>query len=87
MFAVSSIAASLFFGGWNSPFGEFLSGPVWGAAWFLGKGVFFIFVHMWLRWTLPRLRVDQLMYVGWKVLMPFAFALILAVGAWMLAVR
>jgi len=87
MFVVSCIAASLFFGGWNSPFGEFLSGPVWGAVWFLSKGVFFIFVHMWLRWTLPRLRVDQLMYVGWKVLMPFAFVLILAVGAWMLAVR
>jgi len=87
MFAVSAIAASLFFGGWNSPFGEFLSGPVWGAVWFLGKGVFFIFVQMWFRWTLPRLRVDQLMYVGWKVLTPFAFALILAVGAWMLAVR
>jgi NADH-quinone oxidoreductase subunit H len=87
MFAVSAIAASLFFGGWNSPFGEFLSGPFWGAVWFLGKGVFFIFVQMWFRWTLPRLRVDQLMYVGWKVLTPFAFALILAVGAWMLAVR
>ena len=87
MFAVSAIAASLFFGGWNSPFGEFLSGPFWGAGWFLGKGVFFIFVQMWFRWTLPRLRVDQLMYVGWKVLTPFAFALILAVGAWMLAVR
>jgi NADH-quinone oxidoreductase subunit H len=87
MFAVSAIAASLFFGGWNSPFGAFLSGPIWGAVWFLGKGVFFIFVQMWFRWTLPRLRVDQLMYVGWKVLTPFAFALILAVGAWMLAAR
>jgi NADH-quinone oxidoreductase subunit H len=87
MFAVSAIAASLFFGGWNSPFGDFLSGPVWGAIWFLGKGMVFIFVQMWLRWTLPRLRVDQLMYIGWKVLTPFAFALILAVGAWVLAVR
>jgi NADH-quinone oxidoreductase subunit H len=87
MFAVSAIAASLFFGGWNSPFGDFLSGPIWGAVWFLGKGMVFIFVQMWLRWTLPRLRVDQLMYVGWKVLTPFAFALILAVGAWVLAVR
>jgi NADH-quinone oxidoreductase subunit H len=87
MFAVSAIAASLFFGGWNSPFGEFLSGPLWGAFWFLGKGLVFIFVHMWLRWTLPRLRVDQLMYVGWKVLTPFAFVLVLAVGAWTLAAR
>jgi NADH-quinone oxidoreductase subunit H len=87
MFAVSAIAASLFFGGWNSPFGNFLGGPVLGAIWFLAKGMFFIFVQMWLRWTLPRLRVDQLMYVGWKVLTPFAFALVLAIGAWMLAVR
>ncbi len=87
MFAVSAIAATVFFGGWNSPFGEFLSGPIWGAVWFLGKGIVFIFVQMWLRWTLPRLRVDQLMYVGWKVLLPFAFVLILAVGAWMLAVQ
>ncbi len=87
MFAVAAIATSLFLGGWNSPFGDFLSGPVWGAVWFLGKGMVLVFVQMWLRWTLPRLRVDQLMYVGWKVLTPFAFALILAVGAWMLAVR
>ncbi len=87
MFAVSAIATSLFLGGWNSPFGNFLNGPVWGAVWFLGKGMLLIFIQMWFRWTLPRLRVDQLMYVGWKVLTPFAFALILAIGAWMLAIR
>jgi NADH-quinone oxidoreductase subunit H len=87
MFAVSAIAATLFLGGWNSPFGEWLSGPYWGVFWFLTKGMSFIFVQMWLRWTLPRLRVDQLMYVGWKVLIPFAFVVVIGVGFWVMAVR
>lgn len=83
MFAVSAIAASLFFGGWQSPFGDaipFLNTPVLQVFWFLAKGMFFIFVQMWLRWTLPRLRVDQLMYVCWKVLIPFAFVNLIAVA-------
>jgi NADH-quinone oxidoreductase subunit H len=88
MFAVSAIAATLFLGGWCSPFGSafggFMSGPVWGVFWFLSKGMFFVFVQMWLRWTLPRLRVDQLMYVSWKVLTPWAFACVLGVGFWMM---
>jgi NADH-quinone oxidoreductase subunit H len=84
MFAVSAVAATLFFGGWNSPFGEFLSGPGWGAFWVFSKGVACIFVQMWLRWTLPRLRVDQLMYVSWKVLIPFSFVIILGVGLWVM---
>ncbi len=84
MFAVSAIGSSLFLGGWNSPFGSYLSGPLWGVFWFLSKGMFFVFVQMWLRWTLPRLRVDQLMYVSWKVLTPWAFVCILGVGFWMM---
>lgn len=84
MFAVSAIASTVFLGGWNSPFGDFMSGPLWGVFWFLSKGMFFIFVHIWLRWTLPRLRVDQLMYVSWKVLTPWAFVSMIGVGLWML---
>ena len=84
MFAVSAIAATLFLGGWNSPFGDFMSGPTWGVFWFLSKGMFFVFIQMWLRWTLPRLRVDQLMYVSWKVLTPWAFVCVLAVGLWIM---
>ncbi len=80
MFAVSAIGATVFLGGWNSPFGEFLNGPVWGAFWFISKGMFFVFVQMWLRWTLPRLRVDQLMHISWKVLTPWAFVCLLGVG-------
>jgi len=84
MFAVSAIAATLFLGGWNSPFGDCMSGPTWGVFWFLSKGMFFVFIQMWLRWTLPRLRVDQLMYVSWKVLTPWAFVCVLAVGLWIM---
>ncbi|HCV42357.1 MAG TPA: NADH-quinone oxidoreductase subunit NuoH [Bacteroidetes bacterium] len=87
MFAVAAIASALFLGGWNSPFGEFLSGPILGLLWFLGKGVALVFVQMWLRWTLPRLRVDQLMYVGWKVLIPFSFVCVIGVGLWVLMAR
>ena len=87
MFAVSAIAATVFFGGWNSPFGNFLSGPWWGFFWFIAKGMVFVFVQMWLRWTLPRLRVDQLMYIGWKVLIPFSFVVVICVGFWVMLVR
>lgn len=84
MFAVSAIAVTLFLGGWNSPFGNYLSGPLWGVFWFLSKGMLSIFVQMWLRWTLPRVRVDQLMYISWKVLTPWAFVCIIGVGLWVL---
>lgn len=84
MFLVSAVAATVFLGGWNSPFGDFMSGPLWGVFWVLSKGMFFIFVQMWLRWTLPRLRVDQLMYVSWKVLTPWSFACVAGVGLWLI---
>jgi NADH-quinone oxidoreductase subunit H len=80
MFLVSAVVSVLFFGGWSSPFGDFLSGPIWGVFWLISKGMFFVFLQLILRWTLPRLRVDQLMYVSWKVLTPFAFANIIIVG-------
>ncbi len=80
MFIVSAIATTAFLGGWLAPFSflEFIPGPFW----FIGKVLFLIFVQMWLRWTLPRLRVDQLMYTSWKVLTPFSFALILIISFW-----
>ncbi|MFZ1081023.1 MAG: NADH-quinone oxidoreductase subunit NuoH [Candidatus Kryptoniota bacterium] len=82
MFTVAAIASILFFGGWSSPFGNFMSGPVWGAFWLITKGMILVFVQMWLRWTLPRFRVDQLMYLSWKVLTPFALVNLVAVGLW-----
>lgn len=80
LFLVSAVIVVMFFGGWSSPFGSFMSGPVWGAFWFVLKGMSFVFFNVWLRWTLPRLRVDQLMYVSWKVLTPFALVCVIAIG-------
>ncbi|MBI5167696.1 MAG: NADH-quinone oxidoreductase subunit NuoH [candidate division NC10 bacterium] len=67
IFTVSAIATTLFLGGWLGP--SIL--PSW--AWFLIKTYFILFTIMWLRWTLARLRVDQLMGLAWKVLLPLAF--------------
>ncbi len=87
MFAVSAIVVALFFGGYQSPFGYFGNtiGVDWLVPfeqlfWFAFKGIFFVFIQMWLRWTLPRLRVDQLMTVCWKYLIPYAFVNLIIIG-------
>jgi NADH-quinone oxidoreductase subunit H len=87
MLAVSSVVAALFFGGYQSPFGYIgnLIGlkwliPIEQVFWFTAKGLFFVFVQMWLRWTLPRLRVDQLMNTCWKYLIPLAFVNLIIIG-------
>lgn len=77
-FIVSAICATLFMGGWAAPF-PFLSG-VPGIVWFLGKTMFLVFIMMWLRWTLPRVRVDQLMSLCWKYFLPISFVNILGAG-------
>jgi NADH-quinone oxidoreductase subunit H len=81
MLVVSAIASIVFLGGWNSPFGSFLGGPILGVAWFLSKAIFFVIVQIWIRWTLPRVRIDQLMNICWKVMIPFGMATVLAIGA------
>ena len=80
MYLVSGVAACLFLGGWSSPFGDFMSGPIWGVFWIVLKGYSFVVLQIWIRWTLPRLRVDQLMYTSWKVLIPFLFVCVFATG-------
>jgi NADH-quinone oxidoreductase subunit H len=84
MVVLSATASVLFFGGWHTPFPNgFLQtlGPIpLGPFWLLVKSLWWVFVMMWLRWTLPRLRVDQLMHVAWKVLLPIALGLVVVVG-------
>jgi len=82
MFVVSVVASVLFLGGWMAPLPALQQlGPIGlGPIWLVAKAWFLVFVMMWLRWTLPRLRVDQLMYVAWKVLLPIAMVLVVTVG-------
>ena len=70
MFTVSMLATTLFLGGWQGPFVDVF--PWLGVVWFLLKVVFFLFLYIWLRGTLPRFRFDQLMSFGWKFLLPVA---------------
>jgi len=77
---VAAIAVTLFLGGWQGPAPEFLPW-LWPLLWFFGKLVALIFVFIWIRATLPRIRYDRLMSFGWKVLIPFGLYWILATGA------
>jgi NADH-quinone oxidoreductase subunit H len=70
MITVSMLATTLFLGGWNGPgVAQF---PLLGVFYFFGKILFFLFLYIWLRGTLPRFRFDQLMNFGWKFLLPAA---------------
>ncbi|MCF8318753.1 MAG: NADH-quinone oxidoreductase subunit NuoH [Sphingobacteriaceae bacterium] len=87
MFVSSAVMATLYFGGYNYPGMDFVNsllGPTWGPL--IGMGVLilkifaFIFLFMWVRWTIPRFRYDQLMNLGWKILIPLAIANIVLTG-------
>jgi NADH-quinone oxidoreductase subunit H len=70
LITLSALCVTLFLGGWHGPG---FDGPSWtGPLWFLGKLVILLFLFIWMRTTLPRLRYDQLMSFGWKVLLPVA---------------
>jgi NADH-quinone oxidoreductase subunit H len=85
MVTVSALATTLFLGGWRAPFGigqindGYFNTGYWPVLWFFGKTLFFIFIFVWLRGTLPRMRYDQFMSFGWKVLIPISLAWIVAV--------
>ena len=85
MVTVSALATTLFLGGWRAPWPLSLWDGAnhgwWPMLWFTGKVIVGIFVFVWLRGTLPRLRYDQFMAFGWKVLIPINLVWILAVTA------
>jgi NADH-quinone oxidoreductase subunit H len=92
MVTASALMATLFFGGWDVPLTAWdNAAPHTGlktaltAIVFLFKILFFIFVFMWIRWTLPRFRYDQLMALGWKILIPLSLAYIVVVAGALLA--
>ena len=85
MVTVSALATTLFLGGWRAPFGiaqiwEGANEGYWPLLWFFGKTLGFIFMFVWLRGSLPRMRYDQFMTFGWKVLIPVALAWTVAVA-------
>jgi NADH-quinone oxidoreductase subunit H len=80
MFATSGLAITLFLGGWHAPF-PFL-GWIPSYVWFFGKLLALIGVFIWVRGTLPRLRMDQLMNFAWKFMLPMALINILVAGVW-----
>jgi NADH-quinone oxidoreductase subunit H len=90
MFISSAVIATLYFGGYNMPFindlglsNNILS--ILGVVFLFAKIIFFIFFFMWIRWTLPRFRYDQLMDLGWKKLIPLSIFNIFLTGAIMIA--
>jgi NADH-quinone oxidoreductase subunit H len=75
MVTVACLATLLFFGGWLGPvFGPPILQAILPVIWFCLKVFFFMFLYVWVRWTLPRFRYDQLMAFGWKFLLPLAIA-------------
>jgi NADH-quinone oxidoreductase subunit H len=85
MFISAAVISSLYFGGYNFPFIDQLglshnALTLLGTAIFFGKIFFFIFFFMWIRWTIPRFRYDQLMHLGWRIMIPLALFNVLLTG-------
>src|SRR5437762_7116011 len=85
MFAVSGLAATLFLGGWHAP--ARLLEIIPSYVWFFVKLSALFFVYIWIRGTLPRTRIDQMMYVGWQFILPMAFTCVIAAAVWHYAGR
>jgi NADH-quinone oxidoreductase subunit H len=93
MLLVSVLGAILFFGSWNTPLpdiggfelAKYTTGNVWGIFWLMAKSLILVMVQIWVRWTFPRVRIDQLMAISWKYLTPIALVLVIIIGFWKLA--
>jgi NADH-quinone oxidoreductase subunit H len=85
MFIIAAIGTTIFFGAWLSPFGITDSLPWLGVFWFLLKTFLLVFLMMWFRWTFPRLRVDQLLTLEWKYLLPINLVnlILMALFVWL----
>ncbi len=94
MFLVSMLGVVLFLGGWNTALpnigalrlADWTTGLAWGIFWTLAKSFLIVGIQMWIRWTLPRLRADQLMSLCWKVLTPLAFLCMAISAIWRILV-
>ena len=93
MVTASALMTTLFFGGWDIPLTQWDNTPPWTTlktlatlAMFSAKVIFFLFLYIWVRWTLPRFRYDQLMALGWKVMLPLAlgYVTVVATAIWFL---
>jgi NADH-quinone oxidoreductase subunit H len=95
MYVISTLTAMLFLGGWHAPLPRALAwgghtywqaGPILanglGAANLIGKSFVLMFIMLWLRWTLPRVRIDQIIYICMKVLVPFGIVCLLGAAVW-----
>lgn len=85
MFAICGLFVTLFLGGWQAPLPFLTIVPSW--CWFFGKIAFVAFTMIWVRATLPRLRIDHLMTFAWKFMLPMSFAAFLAAACWHYAGR
>ncbi|MFN5168434.1 MAG: complex I subunit 1/NuoH family protein [Cyclobacteriaceae bacterium] len=92
MLLVSLLGVILFWGSWNSPLpnvgavllAEWTNGPIWGVFWLITKSAFMVAIQIWVRWTFPRLRIDQLLNLSWKYLTPATLILLLICTWWKL---
>jgi NADH-quinone oxidoreductase subunit H len=78
MIGTSFLGALLFLGAWSGPWSD--TSPWWGALWFMLKAMFVFLLVTWIRWSFVRIRVDQILAISWKVLLPASLVLLMATG-------